>query len=57
MLEFLIPDEYLGKDIEIIAYAIEEAQPVSMKAELKSFNTLILPTKGFKFNRDDVYER
>lgn len=57
-LILLLPDDFLGKQIEVIAFVIEEAK--SKAAELKktkTFSAIQLDTRGFKFNRDEANER
>ena len=59
-LTFRIPDRYVGKQIEIIAYEVTEAseninEPENPKE--KKFNTIKLKTKEFNFNRDEANER
>ena len=54
----LLPDDFLGKQIEVIAFVIEEAK--SKAADLKktkTFSAIQLDTRGFKFNRDEANER
>lgn len=57
-LILLLPDDFLGKQIEVIAFVIEEAK--SKAADLKktkTFSAIQLDTRGFKFNRDEANER
>lgn len=59
LLSFNIPDTYIGKKIEVIAFAIDEPLDdiiYSGKNE-KSFSAIKLKTKGFKFNRGEANER
>lgn len=53
-----IPDNYIGKQIEVIAFMIDEGKekPLNKKKEV-SFNAVLLDTRGFKFNRDEANER
>jgi len=53
-----LPSSFLGKQIEIIAFVVEEAKVEVAKTETrKSFSSLQLDTTGFKFNRDEANER
>ncbi|MCP3932157.1 MAG: hypothetical protein GY705_24050 [Bacteroidetes bacterium] len=57
-LTLLLPDDFLGKQIEIIAFVIEEA---IQKSEKKvSFTVLEVPEEvktNYRFNRDEANER
>ncbi|MBK7409870.1 MAG: hypothetical protein IPL49_19520 [Saprospirales bacterium] len=57
-LTILVPDNFLGKQVEIIAFIIDESKPegVILK-KAKAFSAIQLDTKGFKFNRDEANER
>ena len=58
-LSFNIPDKYIGKKMEIIAFAVDEPSEdviYSTKSN-KSFSAIKLNTKDFKFNRDEANER
>jgi len=53
-LSFSIPDTYIGKKVEIIAFSIDEPSenetaPVLNK---KRFSAVKLKTKGYKFDRE-----
>ncbi|HEY2582683.1 MAG TPA: hypothetical protein VGI43_12795 [Mucilaginibacter sp.] len=53
-----IPREYVGREIEVIAFAKEEGfseeQPLKKKT---SFTVLHVDTTDYKFNRDEANER
>jgi len=57
-ISFDIPKDYVGKEIEVIAFAIDEGitkeKPPRKKA---SFTALHVDTKDYKFNRDEANER
>lgn len=57
-ISFDIPKDYVGKQIEVIAFAKDEGiskeQPVKTKI---SFTVLHVDTKDYKFNRDEANER
>jgi len=59
ILSFNIPDKYIGKKMEVIAFAIDEpAEDVIYTTKShKTFSAIKLNTKGFKFNRDEANER
>lgn len=58
-LSFTIPDKYIGKKMEVIAFAVDEpSEDVIYSAKSKkSFSAIKINTKGFKFNRDEANER
>ena len=57
-ISFTIPKDYVGKEIEVIAFAkgegITKEQPAKKKG---TFTALSIDTKGYKFNRDEANER
>lgn len=58
-LSFNIPDKYIGKKLEVIAFAVDEPSEdvIYTTKSSKSFSAIKLNTKGFKFNRDEANER
>ncbi len=54
-----IPKEYtkqVSGEIHVILLLNKEAVPKTLKtSKKKAFNALKLKTKGFKFNREDIY--
>lgn len=59
ILSFFIPDQYIGKKLEVIAFTLDEASEGfhGKEHEIKNFSALRLKTKGFTFNREDANER
>jgi hypothetical protein len=59
VLSFIIPDRYIGKKMEVIAFAVDELSEdvIYTTKSRKSFLAVKLNTKGFKFNRDEANER
>jgi hypothetical protein len=57
-ISFDIPEDYVGKQIEVIAFLTDEGvfkeQFVPRKV---SFTALSLDTRNYKFNRDEANER
>ena len=57
-ISFDIPKDYVGKQIEVIAFAkgegITKEQPAKKNV---TFNALSIDTIGYKFNRDEANER
>jgi hypothetical protein len=60
-LHFKLPEEYLGKEIEVIAFDIEQNENLKSRTfeEIEShFNKgVLISTKDFIFNRDEANER
>jgi hypothetical protein len=58
-LSFNIPDKYIGKKLEVIAFAVDEPldDVIYTNKSRKSFSAIKLSTKGFKFNREEANER
>lgn len=53
------PKEYLGEEVEIIAFKKEEGlyEKKSGPKRFASFDTIKIDTSNFKFNRDEANER
>jgi len=57
-LTLAIPDNYVGRQLEIIAFAIDEpVKPVKRASAKDVFKALKFDTRGFKFNRDEANSR
>ena len=57
-LVLALPDEYVGRQIEIIAFAIDEPVKQANRAAAKDvFKALQFDTRGFKFDRDEANSR
>lgn len=58
-VSFNIPDKYIGKKMEVIAFAIDEPSEDVIYAvkNRKSFSAASINTRGFKFDRDEANER
>ncbi len=53
-----IPDDFIGKQIEVIAFVLEDAQAQKITLNnTKTFSSIQLDTREFKFNRDEANER
>ncbi len=55
-----VPESYVGKQVEVIAFTVEEAteeMASKRKNGLKQFQAVSIATKGFKFNREEANER
>ncbi len=54
---FDVPKEYIGKELEIIAFSKNDYIPTYTHNKKVSFTALSIDTKGFKFDRDEANER
>lgn len=52
-----VPEDYIGKQVEVIAFTLEENTNVAQVKKQASFTALKLNTIGYKFNRAEAYER
>jgi hypothetical protein len=53
-----IPEAYIGKQVEVIAFTLDEGDPLAGEKKKKaSFDAIRLDTMGYKFNRDEANER
>ena len=53
-----LPDNYIGRQLEIIAFAIDEPVKQTKRVSAKNvFKALKFDTRGFKFNRDEANSR
>ena len=53
-----VPQKYIGKEIQVIAFEKEEAKENKhVNKKLVSFETISIDTKKFKFNREEANER
>ena len=58
-ISLLLPENYIGQEIEVIAFSKVEVTEETPNRKLKkvTFNALSIDTLGYKFNRDDANER
>jgi hypothetical protein len=52
-----IPDNFIGKRIEVLAFEMEEKSKISKTPKKKSFDAIELDLSEFKFNREEANER
>lgn len=57
ILSFSIPANYLGKQVEVIAFTIDEPLKTSRNLINRTFTTIKVNAIDFKFNRDELNER
>lgn len=56
-LTFTIPDRYIGKELEEIAFERDEAIEEIRSNKDVAFTVLHTDVKNYKFNRDEANER
>jgi hypothetical protein len=57
-LSLTIPESYVGKELEIIAFARNEGwQNKELPKKFNSFDSIKIDTSNFQFNRDEANER
>jgi hypothetical protein len=52
-----VPEDYIGKQVKVIAFTLEENSNVAQVNKQASFTALKLNTIGCKFNREEANER
>lgn len=57
MLSFQVPASYIGKQVEVIAFAIDEPVKEAREGKKRTFTTIKTNVTDFKFNRDELNER
>lgn len=57
-ISFSVPENYIGKEMEIIAFTKREGLDTQEQPIKKaSFDAISIQTKSFKFDRDEANER
>ena len=57
-ISFDVPQKYIGKEIQVIAFEKEEGiEKKQLHKKVASFDTISIDTKKFKFNREEANER
>lgn len=52
-----IPEDYIGRNVEIILFAVDEASPEVKLTKKRSFDAVALDLTDFKFDRDEANQR
>ena len=56
-ISFDIPERYIGKEIEVIAFEKNEGATESLpKKKAVTFNAVSIDTRSYKFNREEANE-
>ena len=56
-LRLSLPADFVGKQVEILAFVIEEPKAEATASQAKTFSALQIDTQGFRFNRDEANAR
>lgn len=56
-LTLKLPDNFIGKQVEVIAFMVDEPKQKQEPKKAKSFTTVKVNAEGYKFNRDELHER
>ena len=59
VLTLSLPNDYIGKQVEVIAFVIDDVlEEVKKKiGKKKKFTVVKVSEKNYKFNRDELYDR
>lgn len=52
-----IPEDYIGRSVEIILFAVDEATQGMKKAVKRTFDAVQLDLTNYKFDRDEANQR
>lgn len=55
-ISFNIPEDYVGREIEVIVFAKEEGLTIQAIPKKVTFEALTIDTKGYQFNRDEAID-
>ena len=56
-IELTIPDNFIGKTIEVIAFEIEDTLNKFLKKSERPFTVVNVKVDDYKFNREEANER
>ena len=56
-IEVTVPDNFIGKRIEVIALEMEEPSTEIKNISKRSFTIANVKVEGYKFNREEANER
>ncbi|OJW81378.1 MAG: hypothetical protein BGO69_13860 [Bacteroidetes bacterium 46-16] len=58
-IQLSVPEDYIGKQVEIIVFALDESTgtPLHLIKKEATFNAVSLNTVGYKFDRNEANER
>jgi hypothetical protein len=56
-IKISLPDNFVGKQVEFIAFINEEIEPVNKDKSKRPFAVVNVKVKDYKFNREEANER
>ena len=56
-IKISLPDNFIGKQVELIAFINEEIEPLSKDKSKRPFKVIDVKVKDYKFNREEANER
>ncbi len=56
-IELTIPDNFIGKKIEVLAFELEEVPAEDVNKVDRPFTVANVKIEGYKFNREEANER
>lgn len=56
-IELVVPDNFIGKKIEVIAFEAEDSSGEIKNKSSRTFTVANVKVEGYKFNREDANER
>lgn len=56
-LSIQVPVNYIGKQVEVIAFAIDEPMSEPRKYKTRKFTSIKVNVTDFKFNRNELNQR
>ncbi|MDX1939303.1 MAG: hypothetical protein SFU99_02060 [Saprospiraceae bacterium] len=57
VIQVPVPEEYIGRQVEIILFSLDEATTTPAAPGNRTFTTIKVNAHDFKFNRDELNER
>lgn len=59
ILKLVLPKDWIGKSVEVIAFSVEDADPPSRTQApgQKTITVINVPAESYLFNRDELHER
>jgi hypothetical protein len=56
-IELTVPDNFIGKRIEVIAFEMEDSSAETKNMSKRKFTVSNIKVEGYKFNREEANER
>lgn len=57
VLHLTLPEAWMGKSIELIAFSLPAEPPLPAPAARKEITVIQVPQGPYRFNRDELYEQ